>query len=907
MPTPATTPATGASSPGLPLPRPADVVLADGRLGVIRRLTPDDRPAVHALHDEISDDALRMRFFNVSRAAAHSYVEHVLTTPDTLALVAETDGRLVGLATAEPVSPDAVEIALVVSDAHHGQGLGTLLLEHLFALVRDRGIGRVEAEVLVENHPMLEVLANAGYELTQHPDRGVVTVNLRVTSTAMVQDAADRREFQAESRSLTPLLAPRSVAVAGVRSDGSGVGAAVLRSIHANGYTGRVVVVHPRRNEVSGLRAYPSFGDLPDPVDLAVIAVPAEATATALEDAAGAGVRAAVVISSGFGELGPPGKALQRELSVLARTHGIRLVGPNCLGVLANDPAIRLNATINAQESPPPGGLAIASQSGGVGIVLLDRARDLGLGVRSFVSLGNTADVSSNDLLAAWYDDPGVTAAALYLESFGNARKFARFARRFSERKPVVAVVGGRSTSGRRGGASHTAAAASSEVAVRALFAQSGVIGCVDADDLAEAALLLTEQPLPAGPRLAALSNAGGMGILVSDAAEGFGLVVPEFSAALCDRLAGLVHGTSGTTNPVDAGAAVAPEQMGEVLGAVLSSGEVDAVVAVVVATGVTDGVAIVERLAEVRAQYRDLPVVLVALGGLDVGRPAGLTTYGSTTAAVRALGRAVGYATWRAVPAAAPPATDHRRALAARQWSRSMLQGAPTEGRWLAVSEAAHLLERYGLRLLGRVVVGTDDAAEEAARIGFPVAVKLAAADGAHKTERRFVRTGLTSTYAVRLAVEAFEEDPAGTAQPEVLVQPMQSGVEVALGVVRDPTMGPLVMVAAGGVATDVWDDRVFLLPPVSLADAQRALRGLRMWPLLQGFRGAPAADVAHLEELVVYLGLLAVDVPEIAELDLNPVMVGEHECSVVDVRLRLAGSDEPGPGAPRQLRRVE
>ena len=544
MSTPASELRTGTSSRELPLPGPADVVLADGRLGVIRRVTPADGPALHALHDEVSDDALRMRFFNVSRPAAHSYVDHVLTHPETtLALVAEVDGHLEGFATAELVGAgtadtetvDTIEIALLVSDAHHGQGLGTLLLEHLFALARDRGVRRVEAEVLVENHPMLEVLAHAGFGFTQHPDRGVVSLNLNTTSTPAVQSAADRREFQAQSRSLAPLLAPRSVAVAGVRSDGTGVGAAILRSIASNGYAGRVVVVHPRHESVAGVPAYPSFRDVPHPVDLAVIAVPAESTASALEDAAAADVRAAVVISSGFGELGPQGKILQRELSVLARTRGIRLVGPNCLGVLANDPAIRLNATFNAQQPPLPGGLAIASQSGGVGIVLLDRARELGLGVRSFVSLGNTADVSGNDLLAAWFDDPGVSAAALYLESFGNARKFARFARRFSERKPLLAVVGGRSTSGRRGGVSHTAAAASSDVAIEALFAQSGVIGCVDTDDLAEAALLLTEQPLPAGPRLGVLSNAGGMGILVADAAEACHLVVPEFTTALSD------------------------------------------------------------------------------------------------------------------------------------------------------------------------------------------------------------------------------------------------------------------------------------------------------------------------------------------------------------------------------------
>ena len=560
---------------------------------------------------------------------------------------------------------------------------------------------------------------------------------------------------------------------------------------------------------------------------------------------------------------------------MLARTRGIRLVGPNCLGVLANDPAIRLNATFNAQQPPLPGGLAIASQSGGVGIVLLDRARELGLGVRSFVSLGNTADVSSNDLLAAWFDDPGVSAAALYLESFGNARKFARFARRFSERKPLLAVVGGRSTSGRRGGASHTAAAASSDVAVEALFAQSGVIGCVDTDDLAEAALLLTEQPLPAGPRLGVLSNAGGMGILVADAAEACHLVVPEFTTALSDLLAGLVHGTSGTTNPVDAGAAVAPEQMADALDAVLSSGEVDAVVTVVVATGVTDGVA--DRTAVgggPRAPSGD-PRGARAARRAGRGAPSRpddlrLTRLGGSSPRTRRQLREVASSTGCAAAGAGP-----RPVLAARQWCRSELQDAPTEGRWLAASEARHLLGPYGLRLLGRLATGADGAAEEAARIGFPVAIKVADAGGAHKSERRLVRTGLTSAAAVRLAVSGFEVD-LGRAAGEVLVQPMESGVEMALGVVRDPTMGPLVMVAAGGVATDLWADRAFLLPPISLADAKHAVRGLRIWPLLEGYRGGRAADVADLERLVVDLGRLAVEVPEIAELDLNPVIVG-------------------------------
>ena len=378
------------------------------------------------------------------------------------------------------------------------------------------------------------------------------------TSTDEATTRADDREFQAERRSLEALLHPQSVAVVGAKSDGTGIGATVLRSITAGGFTGTLAAVHPRADSIAGVSAHPTIGQVPGPIDLVIVCVPAPAVDAVLHAAAAAGVRAVVIVSSGFSELGAEGVRMQREISTTVRSLGIRMVGPNCLGLLLNDPAIRLNATFQ-DAVPPVGGLAVASQSGGVGIVLIDLARELGLGVRTFVSLGNKGDVSSNDLLAAWYDDPDVTAAALYLESFGNAAKFARFARRFAERKPLLAVVGGRSAGGIRAGASHTAAAAAPGVGVDALFAQAGVIACRDAEDLARTAILLTEQPLPRGRRLAILTNAGGMGVLAADAATDAGLDVVEFSAELRQRLAELVRGTSGTSNPVDACAGVDP------------------------------------------------------------------------------------------------------------------------------------------------------------------------------------------------------------------------------------------------------------------------------------------------------------------------------------------------------------
>ena len=866
----------------------ADVLLTDGTVAVVRPLRAEDAGAVHDLHDKVSDEAIRLRFFAPSRHAAHSYVDGVLSRPATLAMVAEVRGEIVALGTAEPMDETTCEVAFLVADETRGQGVGTLLLEHLAALARDRGFTHLEADVLVENRAMLGVFTESGLSVGRSSDGGMVVVGLTTEAGAEVMAKADEREFRAEAASLAPLLHPHSVAVVGVRSDGTGIGAGVLRAIRNGGFQGTVAAVHPRAQSVLDVPAYPAVSDVPGPLDLVVLCVPAHAAADVLRDAAKAGVRAAVVVSSGFGELGADGAARQRELAATARSLGIRLVGPNCLGLLCNDADVRLNATFQ-DVVPPPGGLAIASQSGGVGIVMLDLAREVGLGVRTFVSLGNKADVSSNDLLAAWYDDPEVTAAALYLESFGNAVKFGRFARRFAERKPLLAVVGGRSSGGQRAGASHTASAASPAVGVSALFAQSGVIECVDAEELARTALLLSEQPLPRGRRLGIVSNAGGMGVLAADAAEELGLEIPEFSTELQARMAELVQGTTGTGNPVDAGAGAPPEAMADLVGAVLASGEVDALLLVPVATGVTDGRASLAAMLRVRADHPDVPVVMVPLGGLDVPDSDGppVTSYRTTASAVRALSRVVRYAEWLAAPhgKAAPADQAVRRAVQRR--AGELLAVAGGDG-WLTPEQAGELLGAYGVEGLGETAVGAEATVEAARRIGYPVALKVADPDVVHKTDRGLVRVGVADDLAVASAVADFAAE-LGAVSP-VLVQAMAEGVEIALGIVRDPSLGPLVMVAAGGIATDVWDDRVFLVPPVTGADASRAVRSLRLWPLLEGYRGAPTADVPALERLLVDLGRLAADVREVVEVDLNPVMVGEHGCAVVDVKVRLA-----------------
>lgn len=890
------------STPLPPLAPEEDVLLADGRVATLRPMTPDDLPALAALHDGAGDDALRLRFFSSGHAPVHAYVEHLRTSTDTVASLALVGGEVAAVATAEPLPDGSQEVAFLVGEGRRGLGLGTLLLEHLAAGARARGVGSLVAEVLVENHPMLQVFLDAGFEVRRRTVAGVVQVELDPRETPRSRAAADAREARAEARSLRPLLHPGSVAVVGVRRDGSGVGAGILRSVRASGFTGGVAVLHPVADEVLGRAAYPSLAEVPFDVDLLVVAVPGEAAVAAVEQAGRAGVGAAVVISSGFEELGGDGGDLQRRLLDAAREGSVRLVGPNCLGLLVHGSGGWLNATFQ-EQLPPTGGLAVASQSGGVGIVLMDLASRLGLGIGSFVSLGNKADVSGNDLLAAWREDPEVLAAALYLESFGNARKFARLARRFSLAKPLLAVVGGRSEGGQRAGASHTAAAASSAVGLDAVFRDAGVIACDSAEELAATALVLAEQPRPRGRRLGVLSNAGGMGVLAADAADGVGLDVPALSPERAARLARHVTGTVGTRNPVDAGAAAEGRALAAAAAELLADEDLDAVLVVLVATGVTDATDAVRELTAARARVGDdKPLLLVPFGGVVLpaaGAP-GLTVLPTIDDAVGALARIADYDAWRRLPVPEAVPAEPARADAVRARAAQLLEA---DGGGFLGHDAQHsLLTAYGLDPEGESATGPQDAGEAAERLGVPVAVKVDEPAIVHKTDLGLVRTGLLGREQVAEVVAWFGEVLDGR-DARVVVQPMRSGAELAIGLVQDPSVGPLVMVAAGGVATELWDDRRFLLAPVSHEEAERALRSLRTWPLLDGFRGRAPVAVGEVVELLVAVGRLAAEVPEVAEMDLNPVIVGEDGAHLVDVKVRLAPA-ATGPGAGAHLR---
>jgi acyl-CoA synthetase (NDP forming)/L-amino acid N-acyltransferase YncA len=874
-----------------------DALTADGAIVAIRPVTAADVDAITALFDRASGASLRLRFFtNPGRRVVAAEVQRLTRAPSTDhgTICAELAGELIGVASYERrgAAADTAEFAVFVADAHQGRGVGTLLLEHLSTMARSFGIAELYGEVLAGNARMLRVAGDLTAATSPQLRDGVVEVMVPTTTANEAAMAAlEARDRAAGRASLRPLLAPQSVAVIGAGRRPGSVGHEVLQGLIRYGFTGPVYPVNPHAATVAGVPAYPSLAALPGPAELVVIATPAATVPGVLADAAAAGARAAVVLTAGFSETGPDGRAAQDDLVRRARAAGIRLVGPNCLGIINTDPTVRLDASF-APDPPRRGGLAVASQSGAVGIVVLDHASRAGCGISSFVSLGNKADVSGNDLLGYWYDDPATSAVALYLESFGNPRKFARVARALARRKPVLAVVSGRSAAGARAGASHTAAAAAPHVAVDSLFAQAGVVRAENLGELIDAAVMLTDQPLPRGHRLAVVGNAGGANVLAADAAEAAGLTLPPTVA--------------GLANPLDLGAGASAEAMSASLSAMAASGDVDAVLAVVAGTRTNLPTAMWHAAGEVADAHPDLPLAGVVLG-TAAPEPLGqrqAPVFSMPERAVRAISHAAWYAAWRREPLGSRPQLPDVDTAAARRAVQEAL--AAGEG-WAPYERLERILSAYRIPLLGsRTVTGADAAVTAAGQLGYPVVLKAADPDLVHKSDLGAVRLDLLDADAVRSAyhgIAAALQRP----DPPVLVQPMVSGtVELVAGVVHDPLFGSLVMTGLGGVYTDLLEDRAFRLVPMTDLDAGRMWRSLRSAPLLTGYRNSPAVDTGAVEDLLLRLGRLAEELPEVAELDLNPILAGPDRVVAVDAKMRLATAGaEPDPTL-RRLRPI-
>jgi acetyl coenzyme A synthetase (ADP forming)-like protein len=885
----------------------ADVVLADGGTVHVRPITPTDGPALEAFHEGLSPDTVRARFFTSKPTLTRAEVEHFTHVDHhaRVALVAELGDRLVGVARYERSSDTReAEVAFVVADEHQGRGIGTVLLEHLAAAARERAITRFVADTQASNRRMLEVFADAGFDERTRYSANIVRVELAIEPTDTARAAMFEREHRAESRSVARLLTPGSVAVVGASRARATVGHQVFRNLLAGRFSGTVYPVNPGADHVASVKAYPSVLDVPDPVDLAVLAVPAGAVFDVVSQCARKGVKDLVVLSAGFGEV-EGGAEAQLALRDLARRNGMRLVGPNCIGVV--NTAVGLNATFSPY-APRPGRVAMQSQSGALGIALLERSARLGLGVSSFVSVGNKADVSGNDLLQYWEDDPNTDVVLLYLESFGNPRKFSRIARRVSRRKPIVAVKSGRSAAGVRAASSHTAAMATPDVAVDALFRQTGVVRVDTLDEMFDMAVVLGSQPLPAGRQVAIVGNSGGPGILATDACDGAGLEVSELSAETQAALREVVDPNGAVANPVDLVASATPTVYEQALRLVLADEGVDAVIVICTPTFAAspEGVA---RVLPGIASGVGKPVVgcflaapdMPAMVGVD-GDGARVPTFASPEPAARALARAATYAEWRRRPPGAAAELDGFDAGRAQAVVEGFLHSEP--GGWLPPDQVDELLDAAGVPFLRSAAVsGAGDARRQAARLGYPVALKATGPDLVHKSDVGGVQLDLESDDEVSAAYEDMAARLGARMTGAVVQQMAAPGVETIVGVVQDPLFGPLVMFGLGGVATELLKDRAFRVLPLTDLDAAEQVRSLRSSPLLFGYRGSPRVAVPVLEDILQRVARLAGRVPEVAELDLNPVIVSTDGAVAVDCRVRVA----PVPaGPPPDLRRM-
>jgi acyl-CoA synthetase (NDP forming)/GNAT superfamily N-acetyltransferase len=876
-----------------------DALLMDGRIVHVRPVSQRDTEALGALYTRASPRSRYLRFFSAGVSVDREVQRIVTRSDDHVALVAEHDGLALGVASYEILNGAQAEIAILVDDAWQGEGIGSLLIEHLAAVARRAGIQELVGDVLASNVTMLRASASLapGIARQHDEDPSVVRIHIPTQPDERALAAAGARDRTAEHNSLRPLLAPTSLAVIGVSRSQSGIGYEILRVVLAGGFTGRTYPVNPHAKTIDGLDCYPTVGAIPERVDLAVVAVPASSVPQIIEECGAAHVGAAVVLSAGFGETGSSGAEVESQLLASARRHDIRVVGPNCIGLINTDPFVRLNATF-APNAPTAGHLAVATQSGAVGVAILDSAERNGVGISTFVSLGNKIDVSTNDLLSYWYDDLTTRAVALYVESFGNPRRFTWLARALSTRKPILAVKSGRSTAGSRAGTSHTAAAAAPDVAVDTLFRQAGVLRMDTLGELLDAARLLIEQPLPAGDRVGIVGNAGGLNILAADAADAAGLQVVELSATLQQQFADLAPHLASIANPVDLGADAPPATIRRAIRALGSSGEADALVVTLVATRTNDLPGALAALAEAADDQPHLPIVAVVVGGdtpLKLGRR-NLPVHELPEDAVRSLGHACRYARWRRQPTGSKPVIPGID----REAAQRIVAAASADGAgWQPVDVTNALMACYGIPLLETRLATSVESAEKTARqLGFPIVMKATRPGLVHKGEMGGVKLGLSDESAVRQAYLAI----AGSldeAKPKVALQRMvPTGVELVAGLAHDTLFGSLVMVGLGGVHTDLLEDRSFRSLPLTDRDATAMWRELRAAPLLTGYRGTPAMDTDALEQLLLRVAQLAEDFPEVSELDLNPVVAVPAGVAALDVKLKLQpAEDEPDP----------
>jgi acetate---CoA ligase (ADP-forming) len=935
-----------------------DDVLPDGSTIHLRPVRPDDKQRMLEMWTRTSAESRRLRFhgiFNLDESNVARFTD--LDPTMQFALVA-TRGRgdreaIIGVARfeREPDLPGHAEFAALVEDAHQGRGVGTLLVRHLAQIASEAGITHLSGDILADNTRMLNLVRDLGLEYRSDRDPGgVVRSDLEVSITEKFLDVVEASEREAAEAALRRFFRPERIAVVGASRDKLAIGGFVFDNLLQGGFSGVVYPVNPRTPYVQGVAAYPSLRDCPEVPDLVIVCIPAPLVSDLIDEAGELGVMAVCVVSAGFSEIGEEGEQRQEDMLARAHSYGLRIVGPNCMGLLNGNPDVRMNGTFS-QTFPQPGRVSMSSQSGALGLAVLDHVARLGLGISTFVSVGNKADISGNDLLLYWEHDDDTDVILLYLESFGNPRKFSRVARRISRHKPIVAVKSGRTSAGVRAASSHTAAISSGDTAVDALFRQTGVIRTDTLEELFDVATLLTTQGLPQGNKVAILTNAGGPGILAADALEANGLEVPPLSERTIAQLREFLPIEAGVDNPVDMIASASPTSYGQALEVLGNADEVDILFVIFIPTSAVHIPDVAAALIESKAKLpEDVPVVSVFLSAAGIPSELAAAQIPSFTfpeAAARAMGRVATYAEWRRRPLGCvvePAGVDRERARqiveealgtprtedgglligqtrvpeasdvagaggaasrggngdASRGGNGDAWRGGNGDGddgsRWLSSAEAEAVLRAYGVPLArSRVVTTAEEGATTQEAFGGPVAVKIAAP--IHKTDVGGIELGLETPEATAEAIERIRASlvkaELGEHADAFLVQEMVGdGIEMAVGVTHDPSFGPIVMAGMGGTLVELIRDVSVRITPLTDQDVRDMLGDLRMAPLLTGYRGSPPADIRALKDLLYRINAMVEDLPEVAELDLNPVFVRPEGEGVVavDVRMKVA-----------------
>lgn len=884
-------------SSGYPAHREADVVLHDGSTVRLRPVRAGDQGALQELFERLSEESRAFRFFSgavdLERAAI---VLADVDYEDRYGLLATRGAgeRVVGHGL-YVAAGDRAEVAFAVAEEMQGRGLATILLAHLAEVAAENGIPTFVAEVLPQNHRMIDVFRQSGFPTHTQTEPGLLRVEMPTSFSPDSLAQFEERDRLAARAAVRPILEPRAVALVGASRRQGSVGAEVFANLVESGYPGPFFPVNPAVERLRSVPVFPRLEELPGEVELAVVAVPAPQVVAVAREAAARGARALVVLSAGFAETGEEGVRRERELLAVCREAGMRLVGPNCLGVLNTDPAAPLDATF-IPVAPPPGNVGFVSQSGALGLALAEFTEERRLGVSSFASIGNRADISANDFLEFWEEDGRTEVALLYIESFSDPRRFSRVSRRIGRRMPVVAMKSSRSAAGARAASSHTGALLSaSDHTVDALFEQSGVVRAETLAEMLDLAALFSSQPLPAGPRVAIVTNAGGPGIMCADACEAAGLEVPETPPEVRERLREFAAPQAGLGNPVDLIAAAGAEDFRRAIVALSAWEGVDAIISIFIRPLATSSEEVAAAIAAASEELaRPLPLQAVFMTSGERGPlagAAGVPTHVQPEEAARALGKAHSYAEWRRRPAAAVPEIGRLHG----DETAAVIAEALAAGReWLSAEECERVLGAYGVATPeSRLVADPVAAGEAAAELGGRVALKAHGPGIIHKSELGAVALGLEAGEEVEAAAERMRGELArrGLAPESFLVQRMvEGGTELLVGMATDPVFGPVIACGAGGTAVELLGDVALRVCPINRADAAEMIRSLATFPLLTGFRGAPTADLEALEDLLLRVSALADAHDAVVELDLNPVLATSTAAIAADSRIRIA-----------------